>query len=184
MEVTVETLYAAQRGDYEAQKNLMQYLYAPVYHFLQKRIGNIETANELCQQVFLKCFEQLAQYKPYESSMKTWVFVIARNTLIDYYRKVKNEPYDDLTEIPATDMTSDTAREAEEHLMRKYVTTLLIQLDSDEADVVSLRAIDDMPYEEIAYIIDKTEVATRKMYSRALEKLKVLVQKEGKHHTP
>ena len=183
MEITIETLYAAQKGDIEAQHRLMHVLYAPVYHFIQKRVGNRDIGDELCQTVFLKCYEHLAQYRRQDGSVGTWIFRIARNTLIDYYRKKRSEPVDDLREIPATDTISDTSAYASNRIDSAYVAKLLTRLDSEEADVVTLRSIKEMPYDEIARIIDKSEEATRKIHSRALMRLRVFIEEDNKTST-
>jgi RNA polymerase sigma-70 factor (ECF subfamily) len=144
---------------------------------LLKRTGVRDVADELCQTVFLKCFERLNHYNASQASVHTWVFTIARNTLIDYYRKSKSESTPDMEEVPASDITSDTEALTRARLDTEYVAKLLALLSPEEADVMTLRAIDEMAYGEIARIIGKSEEATRRMYSRALEKLRGLVHK-------
>ena len=174
MEVTIETLRLAQEGDDTAQQHLMQFLYTPVFHFLLKRTGNTDVASELCQNTFLKCYERVAQYKVESGTVYTWVFTIARNTLIDYYRAKRDDPAEDLAHLPASDVTSDPTATARSKLDQAYVARLLAQLPEHEADVVTLRAIDGMSYQLIAEIVDKSEPAVRQIYSRALKKLHIL----------
>ena len=81
----------------------MNGIYQPVYHYLVKRTGRNEEADELCQEVFLKVFERLDSYRSEVASVKTWVFTIARNTLIDFYRRQKPESRGDLLEVAAED---------------------------------------------------------------------------------
>ena len=172
MEVTLDTLRQAQEGDYDAQQLLMQTLYTPVFHFLLKRTGNYDVASELCQNTFLKCYDRVAHYDPKVATVYTWVFTIARNTLIDHFRKKQSESVDDLSDVPASDTTSDPTAATEARMDGEYVAKLLENLPETEADIITLRAIEEMPYEDIAAIVDKSEAATRQIYSRALKKLR------------
>lgn len=178
MDITKETLELAQDGDHFAQEQLMNGIYQPVYHYLVKRTGRNEEADELCQEVFLKVFERLDSYRSEVASVKTWVFTIARNTLVDFYRRQKSENRGDLSEVVAEDVASNPTALAEGKISIGYVSHLLKKLSEEEADVVTLRAIDEMPYPAIAKIIEKTEVATRQTYSRALAKLRTIVEEE------
>ena len=176
MDVTLEVLLKAQQGDMDAQNALMCSLYTPVYHFLRKRTGHQETADELCQNVFLKCYERLNHYDQRSGTVYTWVFTIARNTLIDHYRKHQSESVADLSEIPSSGREADTSHDSAARLDARFVAKLLERLPELEADVVTLRAINEMPYTEISKIIKKRESAVRQIYSRALKKLRVFAQ--------
>ena len=104
----------------------------------------------------------------------TWVFTIARNTLIDHFRKAKDE---EIAEPEAVVDESDElqpGRLADQRLSGELLQKLLADLPPEEADVITLRAIDEMAYPTIATIIGKNEAATRKMYSRALSRLKAM----------
>lgn len=175
MDVTIQTLCDAQSGDLRAQNILMRDLYAPVFHFVLKRTGNTEVANELAQTIFLKCYQRIAHYDAHAGTVYTWVFTIARHTLIDHYRKSKSESVDDLRDVPAEDVASDPIAQASAHIDGMYVAKLLQQLPQEEGDVVSLRSIQEMAYEDIGVIIGKNPEAVRQMYSRALKKLKHFV---------
>ena len=105
MDVTIQTLRDAQVGNIDAQQMLMRDLYMPVFHFILKRTGSIDIADELSQTIFLKCYQRIANYDAHIGTVYTWVFTIARNTLIDFYRKSKSEPVYDLRDVPAEDIT-------------------------------------------------------------------------------
>jgi RNA polymerase sigma factor (sigma-70 family) len=77
--------------------------------------------------------------------------------------------------VIAEDIASHTSHEAEQTQNARYLAGLLARLSDEEADIVTLRAIEEMSYLDIAHIVGKTEDAVRKTYSRSLEKLRVLV---------
>jgi RNA polymerase sigma-70 factor (ECF subfamily) len=181
MAITVDDLEAARQGDHAAERVLMDELYRPVYHFLYKRSGSPETADELCQTVFLKVYENLDRYDDTLAKVETWVFTIARRTLIDYYRKAKPVAMPEDFEPVATDSVSATDQVAKERLNEEYVARLLVRLPEESADVITLRAIDEMSYEDIAAIVGKSSEAVRQIYSRALKELREAVKEEDFH---
>jgi RNA polymerase sigma-70 factor, ECF subfamily len=175
--ITRKTLTAAKEGDRVAEVQLMSELYQPVYHFLRKRTGSSDDTDELCQTVFLKVYEQLDRFDESKAALRTWVFTIARNTLIDHYRRKQSVSLVDESELVDGDLAAFPETTALAREQEVYLAGLLAQLSSESADVVTLRAIDEMPYEIIAEIIGKTPEATRQIYSRALQSLKSFVQK-------
>lgn len=60
--------------------------YPRVYRFVLSRIGCKEEAEDLAQEVMVAAFKNYALYDPKRSSLATWIFVIARNRLKNYYR--------------------------------------------------------------------------------------------------
>jgi RNA polymerase sigma-70 factor, ECF subfamily len=174
MAITIDTLRAAREGDTKAESVLMGELYRPIYFYLRKRTGRTEAADELCQTVFLKVFEKIDTYQSDKARLETWVFTIARHTLIDYYRQYKE--LEEMPDIAAIDTASNTAGEAERRDVEIQVARLLKSLPEDMAEVVTLRALDEMSYESIAELIGKTPEAIRQIYSRALSRLRELAQ--------
>jgi RNA polymerase sigma-70 factor (ECF subfamily) len=178
-DITIAVLEAARAGDHSAERVLMQQLYKPVYHFLRKRTGDIAITDDLCQTVFLKVYEKIDTYDPGGASVAVWVFRVARNTLIDHYRKHTADRLSENYEPVATDSSSDAAGLAMKWSNEQEVARLLATLPVEVADVVTLRAIDEMSYDSIAQIIGKSPEATRQLYSRALSSLRGLVQKDN-----
>lgn len=68
--------------------NFYQKYKLSVYNFLYKQIGNRHKAEELTQDVFLDFIESLRNFRG-ESSLKTFLFSITRNKLIDFFRRKK-----------------------------------------------------------------------------------------------
>ncbi len=175
MAISVDELEAARNGDLHAEQALMNGLYRHVYHFIRKRVGLPEVADELCQTVFLKVYENLSRYDRTQSKVETWVFTIARRTLIDYYRREQSVLWPDEFDPPAEDMSSATDQEARRHLDEAYLARLLARLSDEQADVVTLRAINEMSYESIAEIVGKSPESVRQIHSRALRSLREMV---------
>jgi len=71
-ELSFEQIYNQFKGD--------------VFNFMKYKIKNNADAEELTNDVFIKAFSNLSGFNPELSQIKTWVFTIVKNTIIDYYR--------------------------------------------------------------------------------------------------
>lgn len=65
--------------------------YMKVRNYILSKINNFHIAEDLCSDVFVKVYEKYDSYDPSKSSLSTWIFTITRNTLIDYYRKNREQ---------------------------------------------------------------------------------------------
>ncbi len=87
----------------------IEQLYKPLYLYIKKRITNSLDAEDLTQEVFLKLSKSDIQNV---KSIKSWVYSIARNSIIDYYRK-KKIITDDIENLSFTDIETDNNTIAE-----------------------------------------------------------------------
>ena len=83
-----ELIEKASRMDEEAFTRVYQEYTAPIFHFFFLRLRDRTLAEDLAQIVFLKAWENIRQLQEVEKIL-AWLFKIARNTLIDYWRKKK-----------------------------------------------------------------------------------------------
>ena len=79
-------------GKDAAFEELLKRYLKPVYNFLYQMTNNPSVIDDLTQETFVKVWKNLAKYNP-EKSFKTWIFTIARNSAIDYFRKKKTIPF-------------------------------------------------------------------------------------------
>ena len=61
--------------------------FKPLYNYIYMQLLNREQAEDIVSEAFLKAYKAYASYSPDLASEKTWLFRIAKNLLIDYYRK-------------------------------------------------------------------------------------------------
>src|SRR5512142_3067606 len=79
---------SAQAGDGDAFSQLYEAYFDRVYRFVYFRVADLEVAEDLASQVFLKAWENLHRYRP-RGPFLAWLYAIARNTVIDTYRTRK-----------------------------------------------------------------------------------------------
>ena len=159
-----ELVKQVQSGDTEAFNPLILKYEKKIYNLIYQRVGNRETAQDLCQEVFLKAWRALPNFKN-QSIFYTWIYKIAVNCTIDYIRKRKRqfvytceelpENPDNVLPILQTQLSPCQILEMEElgYIIRKTVH----QLPPQQQRVFRLHYFDEIPIKEIAVCINKTE---------------------------
>lgn len=143
-----------------------------IYSYLYYRSGrNKELAEDLTSEVFLKALEKFDSYKP-DSSFQSWIYAVAHNHLVDYFRKNKPAQVD----IEDVENLLESGSNAKSTLLKRVaaeqVEQMLMHLTDDERDMLLLRYQQDLPMKDIAEILDKEDTTVRVTIHRALAKLK------------
>lgn len=164
----------AKKGDTEAFGALYSTLYVPLYRYVISKSHDVELANDICQQTFLKFYEALGSYEP-EKSPLAYLFTIAKRLLINHKEKKTFESFDEtLFEIYSDDTVTIIEEVHIKHLA-EHITTFLPSLTDDEQEVIRLHFFAELNYKEISDVIEKEEAYIRKIKERALKKLRILV---------
>ncbi len=118
--------------------------------------GSYQAAEDLTQDIFLKLYHNLSKYD-YKKSFDGWILTLARNYLIDHYRKHKLEKQK-RNEFQDYNLSSGPGTEPESHLYRseaqEVVWTGLKTLSPEVRMVLILRDIQGKKYDEIAEIME------------------------------
>lgn len=142
-----------------------------IYRFIYWRVQHKETAEDLTSQVFMKALNQIDSYDETKSTFATWIYRIARNTVIDHYRTMKQSV--DIDDYWSLSDTVDIARDAEVRDKLQEVDQYLSHLSADQREIVLLRVWHGFSYKEIAELIGKTEASCKMVFSRVMTKLRV-----------
>lgn len=140
----------AANGDVEAFRALFQ-AYAPrVKSYMLRQGADPGTAEELAQETLLTVWRKASLYSDEKGSATTWIFTIARNLRIDRLRKeVAWQPLpENNDEQPSPDPAPD--EELSERERGERVRTMLAELPSDQAEVVTLAFVEGLSHSEIA----------------------------------
>lgn len=142
--------------------------------------GRREEAEDLTQEIFLKIYTSLAKFDP-EKNLTAWVLTLAKNHLIDTYRKTKQErsQRQNFDEYVQPDLEPGP----EERLMAEADRRLLWQgLDKLPAETrlaVILREIQGKSYEETAEILGVPVGTVKSRVSRGKLQLAQILRQEG-----
>lgn len=143
-----------------------------VYKYVFFRTGkNKDLAFDLASELFLKALEKFDTYQAEKADFKNWIFTIARNHIIDYYRSHKEVVDIDLLENVLA-APERLASELSISIDTAYVLYALDHLPAGQKEVLKLKFISDWSNKEIALFLDKTEGNVRVLIHRALQALK------------
>jgi len=149
--------------------------YSPMILTLITRMtGSREDAEDIAQEVFIKVYKSLDQFKE-ESEFATWLYRIAYNTTISELRKRK------VHHIPIEDnLNADEESDEDDELLElkhQYLDKALKQLPADEVFMINLYYIDDKPVRSISEITGMTESNVKTKLFRARKKLAVEINR-------
>ncbi|MFH0905569.1 MAG: sigma-70 family RNA polymerase sigma factor [bacterium] len=163
----------SQSGDETAFGELYEIWAAKVYRFVYFRVKNVPTAEDLTSEIFLKAWQKIHQYKPQANiKFSSWLYTIARNSVIDYYRISRRIEisFEGLPEIADLEGSEPFAAEL-------TLDKTLSQLPTEYEKVLRLRFVEELPIARIAQIMQKKESNIRILTYRALQKLKIELDK-------
>lgn len=167
----------AKSGNAEAFGALYDAYVERVYRYIYFRVTDDQTTEDLTSQVFLKAWEHLDRYKPGGSPFIAWLYTIARNAVIDYYRTRKQTV--PLEEVGALAVEEEALDDRMERQFDVYILrTGLQQLTEEQQQVLTLKFMAKLTTEEVARIMGKREGAIRALQMRALQTLAKYMEKE------
>lgn len=168
----------AKSGDSEAFAQLYDAYVERVYRYILFRVSEDETTEDLVSQVFLKAWQSLDRYKLGSSPFIAWLYTIARNLVIDFYRAKKDFlPLEKARALPSDMQSPD--QEVEARFDLEAMRDGLQSLTGDQQQVLILKYIAGLPNENIAKIMNKQEGTIRGLQMRALQTLsKYMHEKE------
>ena len=151
----------AVRGEKKAYSELTQKYQKPLYFHVRKMIRNSDFADDLVQDIFLKAFKSLKNYKN-DYAFSTWLYRIATNHTIDYLRKKKLETLsihaNDSDDTHATIQLADEDSFTDVPMIRRErknkVHEAIGQLPEKYREVILKRHIEEKSYQEIAEEMD------------------------------
>lgn len=147
----------------------------PIFGYLLRLSGDYNLAEELTQDTFYRALLSLPKFRE-ESSVKTWLYAIARNTYLNWLRKnhSKGIVFTSFDEefLSPNDSHTDPAEQLLEKERRLIFNKSLYILPETYRTVIIFREIEELSYREIANILGKTENWARVTFFRAKQKLK------------
>lgn len=151
----------AVKGNEKAYSELTQKYQKPLYFHVRKMIRNPDFAEDLVQDIFLKAFKSLKNYKN-DYAFSTWLYRIATNHTIDYLRKKKLETFsihaDDTDDTHATIQLADEDSFTDEPMIKRErknkVHEAIDQLPEKYKEVILKRHIEEKSYQEISEEMD------------------------------
>ena len=187
-----ELVLLAKQGDDQAFAQLMRDNEKRIYNLTLRMTGNPEDAMDLAQDTFLNAWKGLKFFKG-DSAFSTWLYRLASNACIDFLRRQKrrqdisaplaadSEDEDRLPEVPDDRFRPDTQLEQQE--LRRAVDEGLRQLSLEHRQVLVMREVNGLSYQEIADILDLEAGTVKSRIARARLSLRKILLKSDLRQT-
>ena len=143
-----------------------------VYRFVFLKVNSQETAQDICSEAFLRCWEVLKKNNKEIDNPKAFLYQITKNLIIDHYREKGKSQTVSVDVLPIADTNYDLEKEMADSSDIDMIRTSLNGLKEEYQDVVVWHYIEDYTIPEISQMMDKSEGAVRVMLHRALKALK------------
>lgn len=158
-------------GDIEAFSKIYKLSYKKLYSFGISFKLTDHQIRDAIQDIFLKLYTAPNIVKD-SGTLYSFIFMMMRNSCINtlkWYQKFSNIDYIDAFEI--TYSVNIIEKDDQDHI-RTTIASLLSQLTPRQKEIISLRFLHQMEYEEIAYIMGLSEQSARNLTSRAIENIR------------
>lgn len=169
------------RGDARAFGKLYDHFVDRVYAFVRGRVGSNADAEDLTATVFLKAWEAIGGYDQRGLPFGAWLFRIARNSVIDSYRRAGRSPETlPVEEMPDTE-DEDAAVDAIvfEKVRADELRAAMDRLTEEQRSVLMLRFIWGFDLKGTADALGKSAGAVKALQHRAVRSLERLLVKEN-----
>jgi RNA polymerase sigma-70 factor (ECF subfamily) len=171
-------------GDRGAFEQIVRRYQQAVIGYIARMVGNRETALDFSQEIFLKVYASLYSYRP-QYKFSTWLFKIASNTVIDYWRKKKvatlsiDQPLDDeggSVGLQLADEGPSIVRGYELGELRQRIEAAMDRLPPGLRELFVWRHVTGLSYEEMAEIKSLPIGTVKNRVFQAKEMMKRLLE--------
>lgn len=179
-EAEVSTLIErSSRGDRQAFGKLYEKHALRVFRHAYFLTGDPVLAEDLTAQTFLKALEAIPRYEQRGVPFIAWLLRIAGNLTINYKKAQKNGHHAQLPEsLEDDDRFISPEKTCEAKSNGERIWRFVRKLPNEQRQVIVMRFIDDLPYQEVAQVLGKSVGAVRVIQFRALANLRNMVQED------
>ena len=165
-------------GDKSAFEEIVDLYREPLIFFIYRYTGDLETAEDLAEDVFVELIIHPDRYR-FRSSLRTYIFTIGRNKAVDYIRKhsrltlVGEESLEELTDLESL----------EDHVVRseemRQLSRALGQVSEDYRMALHLVYLADLSYDEAGAVMKKSRKQVENLVYRGKNAVRAVLEKEG-----
>lgn len=174
------TIERARAGDQQALAAIYDWYLPRVYRYVLSRTGDVAEAEDLTEDVFLRMLGAIADYKRTNVPFSAWLFRIARNHLISFYRKNGLRKDHSVLDETVPDTRHDPASIVEAQFMLGEVAEAVQKLPDAQRDVIALRFAVGLSIAETAQVLGKRQGNVKALQHKAVGRLQKILLVEPK----
>jgi len=171
-------------GDETSWENMVKSYTRRVYSLCYRFTGKESEAQDLTQEVFLRIFRSLKSFRAGEGSLSVWITRVARNLLIDHYRRSRMDRMSDSIEDQLPVLEEKTALESRTDGMlagreaSELLQSALAKLSPELRETVILRDLEGFEYKEIAKVLKVPEGTVKSRLNRGRAELARILRRQ------
>ncbi len=179
----IRLMLRVKMSDARAMEQLINKHKQSVYATVARMLNNHPDCEDIAQEVFIRVWQHADSYNP-EAKFTTWMYTILRNLIFNEMRRLKRKPTTSINAIeeevgdtfpaPAEEVP-DLQMQQEE--LSQVVDQAIADLPENARLAIQLRRFENLPYEEIATILDSSVPAVKSILFRARNTLKEALAK-------
>ena len=171
-----ELLKRAIDGDVDAYGQLYEIHAQAIFRFIYSHVSNRLDAEDLTEEVFMRVWRSLPGFKDRGAPFVAYLFRVARNAVIDFYRRNKYDAQEtSLEDITVKDRQPEPGEATLHKMEHEEVREVMTQLRDEYRTVLVLRFLSNLSPDETAEVMGKTPGAVRVLQHRALAALRKLL---------
>ena len=174
-------------GEVNAFEDLVAAYEKNVYNLALRMTGNAQDAEDMAQEAFIKAYNSLSHFRG-DSKFSVWLYRIVSNVCLDFLRRQNRRPASSLSQedddgeevqLDVPDESQSPELLLERQLTREAVQRGLQALSEEQRQILLLREIQGLSYEEIAQALDLEEGTVKSRIFRARKKLCAFLLADG-----
>jgi RNA polymerase sigma-70 factor (ECF subfamily) len=176
-----ELVRRCRAGDGAAWEEIVSAYTRRIYNLAYRFTSRADAAEDLTQEVFIRVYRSLEQYDPKQGDLQNWLMRLARNLIIDDYRRRQRTPQnthaDDLEDhtYHLRSSNSSVQSDIERRELGVQVQAGIDKLSADLRTCVILRDIEELSYQEIVDLLKIPEGTVKSRINRGrIELAKIL----------
>lgn len=155
----------------EAFRTLVNMYKERLYWHIRKIVLNHDDADDVLQNTFVKIWQGLTEFR-YEARLFTWMYRIATNEAINFLNEKKRKVYGNAVEITVMlENTLESNTYFNGDAIQKELQRAVLRLSDRQRLIFNMKYFDDMPYEDIAEILEVAVGTLKATYHNAVKKI-------------
>ena len=163
-------LARARQLDPEALALIHDTYYTSIFRYVAFRVGDHPTAEDLTSEVFTRLLTALRDKHAPQNTLRGWLYGVAARVVSDHHRQTYRARQVELDEELAS-ANHDPADIVDRKLARESVKRAMQDLTDEQRHVLSLRFGSNMPIQDVARVLGKSEGAVKQLQARAVAAL-------------
>jgi RNA polymerase sigma-70 factor, ECF subfamily len=174
---SVNNLKLSKTEEIEYTKVYRQY-HEDILRYVYSRVNSKEQAVDITSVVFVKLFTNWRDIE--QDTVRAWLYTVAKNQLIDYYRSKKEDISLEDRFYQLSDTENNTEDKAIKDIKKDKLAKAISSLGKVDKEILNLRIYEELTFKEISVVVEMSKGAVKMRYYRAVDKLEKNYSKNNK----